>query len=62
MQISRVILSMSDWSVIFYFCSVLTATFCWVGRWTASLTLPKVPSPSVCPGLVVGYLLYSRPV
>ena len=50
-QISRVTRSISDCSMIFYFCSVLTATFCSVITCVPKRTFPNVPSPMLLPEL-----------
>ena len=55
MQISRVTRYISACSTIFYFCSVLIATFCAVWICTPILTLPKVPSPMLSPWLIKRY-------
>jgi hypothetical protein len=50
-QISRVTRSISDCSMIFYFWSVLTATFCSVITCVPKRTFPNVPSPMLLPEL-----------
>ena len=47
--ISLVTRSTSEASTIFYFSSILIATFSPVRTWVPSFTLPNVPSPNVLP-------------
>lgn len=50
-------LSMSETSTIFFFSSILTATFSPVASWMPNLTLPKVPCPNVFSDCQMSYQL-----